>query len=133
MLARLLLDTHVLLRWLGDAGKLSREQTRVIDAALRNAEPLAVSAISLLEIAVLAGDGKLRIKTSLEEFFEDLAGNPVFRILPLNFDVASDVALLSSLRDPADRVIVASARVNRLRLVTSDQRIVGSNLVPVVD
>ena len=62
MLPRLLLDTHVLLRWLGDARKLSGEQTRVIDAALRNAEPLAVSAISLLEIAVLAGDGKLRIK-----------------------------------------------------------------------
>ena len=37
------------------------------------------------------------------------------------------------LRDPADRAIVATARIHRLRLVTSDQRIVESKLVPVVE
>jgi PIN domain nuclease of toxin-antitoxin system len=36
------------------------------------------------------------------------------------------------LRDPADRTIVATARVRNLRLLTSDQRIIESNLVPVV-
>jgi PIN domain nuclease of toxin-antitoxin system len=39
---------------------------------------------------------------------------------------------LASLRDPADRAIVARARVERFRLVTSDQRIIESKLVPVV-
>ena len=70
---------------------------------------------------------------SLEEFFRDLNSNPVFRILPLTYEVALDVALLSVLRDPADRTIAATARIHRLRLVTSDQRIIESKLVPVID
>jgi PIN domain nuclease of toxin-antitoxin system len=46
---------------------------------------------------------------------------------------ALDVADLELLRDPADRAIVATARVHRLRLLTSDQRIATSGLVPVVE
>jgi PIN domain nuclease of toxin-antitoxin system len=39
----------------------------------------------------------------------------------------------ASLRDPGDRVIVATARVHRLRLLTADQRIIESGLVPVIE
>jgi len=102
-----------------------------MEAAARRTEPLAISAISLVEIATLVGDGKLRLK--LDEFFADLQSHPVFQILPLSYEIATEVALLGVLRDPADRAIVATARVHRLRLVTSDQRIVESKLVPVVD
>ena len=44
-----------------------------------------------------------------------------------------DVASLNVLRDPADRAIAATARVHRLRLVTSDQRIIDSGIVQVVE
>ena len=101
--------------------------------AARRGEPVALSAISLLEIAVLAGGGRPALKVSLEEFFRDLNSNPTFRILPLTYEVALEVAALSVLRDPADRAIAATARVHRLRLVTSDQRIIESKLVPVVE
>lgn len=132
MLPRLLLDTHVVVRWLIDAKKLSREQIRVLEAAVRRTEPVALSAISLLEIAVLTSDGRLHLP--LDEFFGHLQANPLFRVLPLSYEIASEIASLgSSLRDPADRAIVATARVHRLRLVTSDQRIVESKLVPVID
>jgi PIN domain nuclease of toxin-antitoxin system len=110
---------------------LSREQVRVLEAAVRRAEPIALSAISLLEIAVLGSAGKLGLKVALEELLEDLQ-SPVFQILPLTCEVAAEVASLGSLRDPADRAIVATARVQRLRLVTSDQRIIESKLVSVV-
>ena len=133
MLPRILLDTHIVLRWLIDAKRLSRVQSKMLAAAVQRAEPLALSAITLLEIAVLAGEGKLQLGASLEEFFDDLQGNPMFRILPLTFEIASDVASLGSLRDPADRAIVATARVHRLQLMTSDQRIIESNLVPVIE
>jgi PIN domain nuclease of toxin-antitoxin system len=93
---------------------------------------MALSAISLLEIAVLAGQGKVRLKASLDEFFEDLQANPVFTVLPLTYEVALEAALLGNLRDPADRAIVATARAHRLTLVTSDHRIIESKLVPVV-
>jgi len=112
--------------------ELSREQLRVLERAARRAEPVAVSSMSLLEIAVLRSDGKLNLP--LSDFFDDLQANPLFRLLPLTYEIALEVASLgSSLRDPADRAIVATARVHRLRLLTSDPRIVESKLVPVVD
>ena len=129
---RLLLDTHIVVRWLTDAKKLSREQARVLDAAVRRAEPLALSAVALLEIAVLASQGKLELKMTVDGFFDHLKSGQVFQILPLTYEVAAEVASLGGLRDPADRAIVATARVERLRLVTSDQRIIESKLVPVV-
>ena len=94
---------------------------------------MALSAISLLEIAVLASGQKPALKVSLDGFFQNIDSSPVFRILPLTSEVALDAASLSVLRDPADRAIAATARVHRLRLVTSDQRIIGSNLVQVVE
>jgi PIN domain nuclease of toxin-antitoxin system len=92
-----------------------------------------MSAFTLLEIAILASEGRLAFKAGLDEFFADLQANPVFRVLPLTYEIAAEVAVLASLRDPADRTITATARVHRLRLVTSDRRIIESNLVPVVE
>ena len=131
MLPRLLLDTHIVVRWLTQARRLSREQGRVLDAAVRRMEPLALSAISLLEIAVLTRQGKLDLKMTIDEFFEHLQTR-VFQVFPLTYQVAAEAASLAALRDPADRAIVATARVERLRLVTSDQRIIESKLIPVI-
>jgi len=132
VLPRVLLDTHVAVRWLVDARRLSREQSRILEQAVRRSEPVALSAISLLEIAVLHSEGKLRLKASLDEFFIGLQASLAFRLLPLTYEIASEIAALSALRDPADRAIVATARVHRLRLMTSDQRIIESKLAPVV-
>jgi PIN domain nuclease of toxin-antitoxin system len=132
LLPRLLLDTHIVVRWLIDNRKLSREQFRVLQTAVRRTEPVALSAMSLLEIAVLNSAGRLKLKTSLNEFFTDLQARPVFQILPLTYEVATEAASLGNLRDPADRAIVATARAHRLTLMTSDQRIIESKLVPIV-
>lgn len=94
---------------------------------------MALSAISLLEIAVLASGPKPALKMPLAEFLEDLSANPALKVLPLTFDVAREAGQLSTLRDPADRTIVATASVHRLRLLTSDQRIIDSKLVEVIE
>jgi PIN domain nuclease of toxin-antitoxin system len=129
----LLLDTHVLIRWLFEIRKLSQPQLRALESAVRRGEPVAISAMSLLEIAVLASGEKTALRVSLDELFRDLNSNPTFRVLPLTYEVALDAASLGVLRDPADRAIAATARVHRLRLVTSDQRIIESKLVQVVE
>jgi len=117
-----------------DSKKLSKQQVRALDEAERRAEPVTLSAMSLLEVAVLTSQGRVKLKTSLQEFFEDLQSNPVFRVLPVTYEIAQEVGSMgSTLRDPADRAIVATARVHRLRLVTSDQRIIESKLVSVLD
>lgn len=105
----------------------------MLETAVRRGEPVALSAISLLEIAVLTSGEKPPLKVSLEELFQDLSSNPAFRVLPLTYEVALEVASLAALRDPADRTITATARVHRLKLVTSDQRIIDSELVQVVE
>jgi len=127
-----LLDTHIVIRWLTEPRKLNREQTRVLEDAERRGAPLAVSAISLLEIAGLFA--KDRLSGSMAAIFEKLDREPLFVLLPITVEIAAAVATLGgTLTDPADRAIVATARVHRLRLVTSDQRIVASKLVPVVE
>jgi PIN domain nuclease of toxin-antitoxin system len=124
----------VLVRWLVDPKRLSREQLRVLRGAVRRSEPLAVSAITLLEIAVLFGEGGTRLKVPAEELFAAFGPGNGFHIVPIDVEIAAEVAAMGGvLRDPADRAIVATARVHRLRLVTSDQRIVASKLVPVVE
>jgi PIN domain nuclease of toxin-antitoxin system len=130
---RLLLDTHVLVRWLVDARKLSKEQLRVLEAAVKRTEPVGLSAITLLEIALLVDEGKLKLKIGLGDFLDAIQGNPAFRLLPLTYEIAADIAMLGILRDPADRTIAATARVHRLSLLTSDDRIINSKLVAVID
>jgi PIN domain nuclease of toxin-antitoxin system len=116
-----------------DSKKLSGTQLRTLESAVRRGEPVAFSAISLLEIAILASGKKPALKVSLDEFFEDLSSNPALRVVPLTYEVARDVESLGILRDPADRVIAATARVHRLRLLSADQRIIESKLVQVVE
>src|SRR5260370_31264183 len=104
-----------------EARKLSREQLRVLEGAVRRTEPLAFSAMSLIEIAVLTSDRKLKLP--VEDFFDELGGNALFRLLPLTYEIAAEIAAVgSSLPDPADRPILATARVHRLRFVASDKR-----------
>jgi PIN domain nuclease of toxin-antitoxin system len=129
----MLLDTHIVVCWLINVKCLSREQTTALERAVQRTELIALSAITLLETAMLVSERKLALKVSLDEFYDSLQTNPVFRVLPLTFETTSDVPSLATLRDPADRTIVVTARVHRLQLVTSDQRIIKSRLVTVIE
>jgi PIN domain nuclease of toxin-antitoxin system len=95
---------------------------------------LAVSAVTLIEIATLFGRGSRRSPLSAEKILDTIESVDVLDILPINVEIAREVAAMGdSLKDPNDRVIVATARIHRLRLVTSDQRIIDSGLVSVVE
>jgi PIN domain nuclease of toxin-antitoxin system len=100
--------------------------------AERQAEPVTLSAYSLVEIAMLAR-GSRKVSGSIDRIFSELEENPAFRILPITIPIAVDARALNLLRDPGDRTIVATARVHGLRLLTSDQRIIDSKLVSVID
>jgi PIN domain nuclease of toxin-antitoxin system len=90
--------------------------------------------MTLLELAVLFGGGGTRLNVPVQELLAAIDGVAGFQIVPIDVEIAMEVvALGSALRDPADRTIVATARVRRLRLVTSDRRIIESKLVTVVE
>jgi PIN domain nuclease of toxin-antitoxin system len=129
---RFLLDTHVVVQWLSDPKKLSSDQVRVMREAERHGEAVALSAYSLVEIAMLAHSSR-KIAGAVDSIFSELEANPMFRILPITIPIAVDAGALHLLRDPGDRTIAATARVHRQRLLTSDRRIIDSKLVSVVD
>jgi len=131
---RVLIDTHIFLRWISEPQRLSREQTRILSEITRRREPFAISDITLVEIAFFSSAGPIRLKLSLNEIFSALESAPSLRILPMTIDIAREVSfLVNALRDPGDCVIVATARVHGLRLLTSDRRIIESNTVAVIE
>ncbi len=128
-----LLDTHVLIWWLNDRSRLSPGQRGVIDAATPEA-PLHVSEISLWEVAMLHGLGRIRLALPLREWLDKAVAPPLVRRQGISPAIATDVAALpeSFHRDPADRILVATARVLGATLLTSDRRILDAALAPTV-
>jgi len=127
---RFLLDTHILLYWLGDIEKLSGHQTHIIQAADAG-EPLWVSDISLWEIATLHSLGRIQLRHPLRDWLEAAVAPPLVRRIGISPAVAACVGALpdSFHRDPGDRIIVASTQILGATLLTHDRRIIAANLV----
>lgn len=111
------LDTSALLFWTLDAGRLSSSAS----SAIADAERILVSSISVWEIGVKSSRGRLDIPLPVREFADTLGQINRVEVLPV--DTATwlrSVELRWEHRDPADRVIVATADLNACPLVTSD-------------
>lgn len=129
-----LLDTHVLIWWLNEGSRLSPRQREVIDGAGPDA-PLHVSDISLWEVAALQSLGRIRLALPLREWLDKAVAPPLVRRQGISPAIATEVASLPDWfhRDPADRILVATARVLGATLLTQDRRIVEASLAPTVD
>lgn len=119
--------------WLATTSRLSAAQRAIIDAATAD-EPLWVSDITLWEIATLKSLGRIQLHLPLQEWLEKATAPPLVQRLPITPAVAAEVAELPDTfhRDPADRIIVASARVLGATLLTQDGRIIDAGLVPTI-
>lgn len=126
----LLLDTHVLIWWLDGSGRLSPAQQEAV-SAVSPQSPLLVSDISLWEVATLCSLGRVRLSLPLREWLDKAAAPPLVRRQGISPAIAEHVATLpdSFRRDPADRILVATARVLGATLLTQDRRIIKSALV----
>jgi PIN domain nuclease of toxin-antitoxin system len=110
---RLLLDTHVLIRW-DQGAKLSRSA----DRAIREADQVYVSAVSGWEIAIEQSLGRLRTRRNPRVAVEKSG----FEELPIRLRHAEGLADLPwHHRDPFDRLLVAQALAEGLILVTRDR------------
>ena len=128
-----LLDTHVLLFWLDRRPELTEGQREAL-AAASEADPLLVSDISLWEIATLVNLGRLRFRIPLRDWLEAAVAPPLVRRISISPAIAAEVAALPEdfPRDPADRIIVASARLTGATLLTQDRRVIASGVVPTI-
>lgn len=128
----ILVDTHVVL-WLAfEQNRLSKKARASIDRAREKGEGLAISDITLLELAILAGKGRVRLAIGLESFLREVEAR--FVVLPITGRAcARAVALaLNYPKDPADRIIAATALVEGLPLLTADREIRRSKAVHTI-
>ena len=126
----ILLDTHILIWLLIAPGNLSPKARKAIVAA-RKSGPLALSAISLWEIAWLAANKRVEMDVSVDSFVKKCAS--YVQVLPITQEIAvRSVQFPKSYpNDPQDRIIGATAIVEGARLLTHDKLIVKSGLVPL--
>ena len=128
----ILVDTHVVV-WLAfDQDQISMKAKTAIDDARKNADGLAISDITLLELATLATKGRIRLDISLESFLQEVESR--FVVLPISGRAcarAMDLPAAYS-RDPADRIIGATALVEGLSLLTADRAIRRSRMVQTI-
>ena len=124
-----LLDTHAVL-WIVESSPRLSPKIRALARSHRS-DAFAVAAISLLEIARKAHTGEIDLAPDPAVWLEDLAHR--FQILPLTPAIAwRAVELEWAHKDPADRLICATALEHKLTLVTQDKEIARWRGVPVL-
>lgn len=127
----ILLDTHVLIWARDDSNRLSRAAASAIRRAQHDGG-LAVSAITLWELASLFAQGRIQaygtVEASVRLVVEDVSVRPITpEIAALATQFPDDYS-----RDPSDRLIGATARAEGLTLITRDEKIRSSPLLRTV-
>ena len=119
----IVLDTHIWIWWVQGDERLTETQLQAIRA--NEGDVLGVSAISCWEVAKLVERQRLEFSLPLAGWFEKALAYPGIQLLPLTPSIAVASAELPGEfhRDPADQLIVGTARVHNCPLVTSDSRI----------
>jgi len=109
--------------------RVSRRARKSIESALQNG-PLYLSAISVFEIATGLRRGRIELSRPLEAWLADLFLLPEVRVEPVHASIAAQAAMLGETvhGDPADRIILATARWLGRPLGTSDEKLRASGL-----
>lgn len=124
----IVLDTHAWIWFAADNRLLS---DAAVDA-IRTADRIGVAAISVWEVAMLCAKGRLHVVPNVREWTSAALRLDRVELLPLSPEVAALSTELPLHGDPADRIIVATALVAGGQLVTKDDRLRQSGIVPCV-
>lgn len=126
------LDTHMWVWWLTPESGLRRAERDALDRTA-DARELYIAAISLWEVQLLYAKQRLDLPVPFAEWIARAADPRMVSVLPLDVDVILAVDSLppSFHGDPADRLIVATARAHAMPLATHDAAIRKSRVVPL--
>jgi PIN domain nuclease of toxin-antitoxin system len=129
----ILLDTHAWIWLAAEPERLSRRASSAIRRAARSGE-IAIASISLWETTMIISQGRLTIAGTLEGAVRELVDSTRVAVR----EITPAIAALSTQfpedfpKDPADRLIAATARAEGLPLVTKDERIRSSPLLRTI-
>ncbi len=125
-----ILDTHAWIWWMLGDSLLKAEDRAALDGLPPSGRPFLCT-ISLWEVSMLVDLRRLKLELSFNEWLAAAAHPRTVRLLPITAKVACELCCLpaSFHRDPADRLIVSSSRVQNLAVLSYDERIKESGLV----
>jgi PIN domain nuclease of toxin-antitoxin system len=128
----ILLDTHVVVWLAGEEHRLSSKAKTAIDEARQTEQGLAISDFTLYELSTLYRKRQFTLAISPETFLSEVEQR--FIILPITSRICLGALSLPAdyPKDPADRIIGATALVEGLTLVTADTKIRSSRVVPTI-
>lgn len=126
----IVIDTHVWIWWVEDDPKLKRSVRDRIDLE----DEVRVSAISLLEIATAVSLNRLVLRPSVDQWLQVAQTAEQIRVQPLSARICLESVQLPGEfhRDPADRLIAATARILKAELATADAKILAYSGVRIV-
>ena len=119
----ILVDTQVVL-WLAlEPARISKKAGAIIEETRHSGQGLAISDMTLLEIAMIESERRIQLSASLETFLSEVEAR--FIVLPISGRVCVRAVGLPAAypKDPADRIIGATALVEGISLVTADEDI----------
>jgi PIN domain nuclease of toxin-antitoxin system len=117
----ILLDTHIWIWWVDDNQRLTQKHREWIQQY--QPQGLGVSIISCWEVAKLVENGKLALSCAVDEWLEAALAYPGVQLLNLTLPIIVEATKLTGFhRDPADQIIVATARIYGYPLLTVDQK-----------
>ena len=121
----IVIDTHILVWWVSGVETLSTAAKKAIKNTLSNGGEVLVSSISAWEIAMLVEKGRLVLSMDVESWLDEVSQIDGVRLLPVDNEIGvKSTALPGEFhKDPADRMIVATARKLAVPLVTADEKI----------
>lgn len=130
---RVAFDTHILVYWVSDPGRLTPAQQHAV-RTVTSGNPAIVADISLWEIAMLVAGEKMKIGFPLRDWLARAVAPPLVRLAEITPNIAAAVTdlVVWPNRDPADRLIVATAQVYGAALLTNDETIRTAGLVEVI-
>ena len=119
----ILLDTHIWVWWVDNSQHLTDRRRHILQDNVNSG--LGISVIACWEVAKLVEYERLELSCPLEEWMEQAVAYPGMQLLELTPQIAIEPTKLpgSFHRDPADQIIVATARVYDISLLTADSRI----------
>ena len=120
----IVLDTHAWVWWLSNPENLSEAAGNTIESAIRDAEIL-ISSISAWEIALLVATNRLKLTMAVSDWIGRSEGLPFVRFVPVDNRIAVNAVSLKEPfhKDPADRIIVATAASEGVPIITKDARL----------
>jgi len=121
----IVLDTHVLLWWVSGSDELSVAAKKAIKRTLTQGSELIVSSISAWEVSMLIDKERLILSMDVESWFDEVSQIDGVRFMPVDNEIGIKSTVLPGdfHKDPADRMIVATARKLAVPLVTADAKI----------